>query len=254
MKIRKRKAFTLIELLVVVSIIALLVSILLPALSQAREHAKRTVCSANLHHISQGMFLYTENYEHCVPPTLVSSNPPNEAYAQPSSPSQTVASYVYDSMAKLVPRQMGRLHAGQYIDNPEVFFCTSRPVGGAYEGSFVYESYLNPGYSYGESPYNGRVRCGYNYWPHNEKKLDRLMNKPLVFDVIHMWVCIPHATANSDPTGLNAMFGDGHVTFNQDELFDDPLWWGVNEQGVTISAEPRSDYIKFIKLVSMLKP
>lgn len=55
---RKRKAFTLIELLVVVAIIALLISILLPSLSRARELSKRTVCAANLRGIGQAMHIY----------------------------------------------------------------------------------------------------------------------------------------------------------------------------------------------------
>lgn len=59
----KRLAFTLIELLVVVSIIALLVSILLPALSKAREQAKRTVCKSNLRQLGIGMVEYMVEFD-----------------------------------------------------------------------------------------------------------------------------------------------------------------------------------------------
>jgi prepilin-type N-terminal cleavage/methylation domain-containing protein len=64
---RKAAAFTLIELLVVVSIIALLVSILLPSLSEARETGKRTVCLTNLRQIGTAMGSYFNEYSDIFP-------------------------------------------------------------------------------------------------------------------------------------------------------------------------------------------
>jgi prepilin-type N-terminal cleavage/methylation domain-containing protein len=55
---RPATGFTLIELLVVVAIIALLLTILLPALSRAREQSRRAVCLSNLHQIGNACSLY----------------------------------------------------------------------------------------------------------------------------------------------------------------------------------------------------
>jgi len=66
--IKNHKAFTLIELLVVISIIALLVSILMPALSKARDHAFRVACASNIRQDIIGCMLYSLDNEDRVPP------------------------------------------------------------------------------------------------------------------------------------------------------------------------------------------
>jgi len=58
----RRPAFTLIELLVVVGIIGLLISILVPALADARRRARDTKCAANLHVLGHGIALYVNDY------------------------------------------------------------------------------------------------------------------------------------------------------------------------------------------------
>ncbi len=54
--------FTLVELLVVIGIIALLISILLPALGKARKAANTILCSSNLKQITMGMIIYAQQY------------------------------------------------------------------------------------------------------------------------------------------------------------------------------------------------
>ncbi len=57
-----KKAFTLIELLVVVAIIAVLVSMLLPALAAARESARRAVCGSNQKQLGMAILAYEADY------------------------------------------------------------------------------------------------------------------------------------------------------------------------------------------------
>jgi prepilin-type processing-associated H-X9-DG protein len=92
--VRNHKGFTILELLVLLAIIALVMTILMPSLSQTHERAKRTACAANLHGIVQALYLYAQNPPYLFPAVFKSYTASNNLHLfypmdRTSSPSTT---------------------------------------------------------------------------------------------------------------------------------------------------------------------
>jgi prepilin-type N-terminal cleavage/methylation domain-containing protein/prepilin-type processing-associated H-X9-DG protein len=121
-KALSRKAFTLVELLVVISIIALLVSILMPALGRAREQARSVLCKAHLGQLGIAHMAYvTENERYPQSYHNYMDRPAKSAISQAgSSGSYYWSWWDFLAEAKAIPQEVVR-------DDGSILWCPSRP-------------------------------------------------------------------------------------------------------------------------------
>lgn len=106
-----RPAVTLIELMVVITVMSLLVTLLLPSFSKAREQARRTVCVANMKQIGAGVFAYAlENRDHG--PAIMAPM----GTTAPRSLLSRAGKYV----------NLGLLRRARILAEPSTFYCPSQ--------------------------------------------------------------------------------------------------------------------------------
>lgn len=224
-KISGRNGFTLVELLVVIGIIALLISILLPSMANARKQAKLVQCQSNLRSLGQGIGIYTAqnrqtfpnginyDWEYAAPTRYTDYSYPRNAAGHPNwFPTADKLNYPWSSPYK------APVYIQEFVEN---LFPPVRNAN-ATTGSFVNPIWTCPevvpgsaGQPWMTEPNNTHYR--YNLYYAAGRRTSMMKSSSLAMIMYDCawpdWVPgqYPHYPPKFDKAGVNVLYGDGHT-------------------------------------------
>ncbi len=200
-RLNKQHAFTLIELLVVVSIIALLIGVLLPALGAARDQARLTACASNLRQNGTALFAYALDHRDAI--AHDPDAPPNPLRGYFDTLTPTNALYL-QTPNRLVGA--GLLLKG-YLSDPAALYCPGDDtLDPTEELAAVRDRSIDASSSY-----------YYRQLPSATMRTFASLTSPTttstMLDANALITIVPgFDRSNHDATRLNIVFADGHVT------------------------------------------
>ncbi len=200
--------FTLIELLVVIAIISLLVSILLPSLTRARDLAKAVTCMTNLKQFGPAISYYWEDYDEFFPANVVSSRGGDgfhwfiEGFYDYLGPPGLDANTVYVCPADETPYEASSHYTqGIRVDSKPGAFFIPQPAKLTYCSHLVLFPYLCS-------------QWAYDYWRYRKLSMVQPQITPMISTGYNTRFKDGNQTfrfLHEDGEGLNVAFADGRV-------------------------------------------
>lgn len=251
-------AFTVRELLVVIVTLALLAATVLPALFRSSDRALRARCVSNLRQLGVALQTYANEANEILPICKYRDFTPWYTYEVARAESgnmQITQGYM----------NLGLLTRTRHISEPQLLYCPAQR-----SSAFTYEYYVSASNGWFLSPQgDSMVRAGYNYFPQLQATqqvsanlfLPRVtmstvilefgslgntalqpmrfheldLRKSIVTDLVHNAGIIAHRDRGM-VGGINALFPDGRVTFQNaranPDNFSPTLWGNISSDGL----------------------